>query len=134
MRIAIPTLGTDGWITDPEVVADTIISSFITTNHSQSNLFKDANKSFQSILMKNTNNISYLEEDLIDILDKKLKASFGDDSYATVEINALEDKPDQFMISLVGTIFSEGKEYSITKLIQTENSRVIKINNINVGD
>lgn len=133
MKTAIPTLGADGWVSDPETVADIILSAFLTANHSQTNLFRNQSETFQKILMRNTNNIPLLEEDLVNALSTKFKAAFNDRSIITVDIVPLPDKPDQFSINFVGTVYSDDKEYTVAKLVETENSRVIKINNINMG-
>lgn len=133
MRVAIPTLGTDGWVNDPESVADYILAAFLTTNRSQTNLFRDHSKSFQSILMEYTNDIPGLENELKETLTRKFRKAFSDESYAKVSIDSIADKPDQYIINFTGIVFSEGREYSVTKLVETDSSRIININGINVN-
>ncbi len=133
MRVAIPTLGTDGWVNDPETVADYILSSFLTTNKSQTNLFRADSKSLQSTLMEFTNNMPGLEDELIDVLTRKFRKTFGDDSYVKVSIDPITDKPDQYSINLTAIVVSDGREYSVSKLVETESSRIVKINELNVN-
>lgn len=135
MNKFIPTLGLDGWVNEPEKVADYIISCFLTTNKSQSNLFRNKSDSFQYLLAEFTNDIPGLERRLEELLTEKLRKSFTEQAYAIVKIEPIEGKPDQYIINFEGYIYSDGKEHIVGKVVQTDKSRVIKINEINIyGD
>lgn len=129
----VPTLGTNGWANDPELVADYILSCFLTTNKSQSNLMRDNNDSLQSILAEFTDDVAGLENYLHDVLDAKLKRSFDVGSYAEVTVTRLPDKPDQFEINFLGNVVSGDRNFVIGKLVKTDNSKVIEINEININ-
>lgn len=128
----IPTLGTDGWINEPEKVADYIMSCFLTANKSQSNILRSHSDTFQSLLAEFTNDIYGLEVRLQDVLTRKLLNAFDQGSHAVVKITALEDKPDQFTINFTGVIQSDGKEYTVGKLVKTEKSKIVQINGVNI--
>lgn len=129
----IPTLGVAGWINEPEKVADYILSCFLTTDKSQSNIFRQHSDSFQSLLAEFTNDVYGLERRLQDVLSTKLKKTFELGTTVNVRVESLPDKPDQFTINLEAIVVSEGKEYLVGKLVKTEKSKIVQINDINIG-
>lgn len=129
----IPTLGTDGWISEPEKVVDYLLSSFLTVNKSQSNLFPNRSDSFQSLLAEHTDNVYGLQVRLQEVLTAKLVASFDDRAVAEVTVVPLPDKPDQYTINFLGKVFVEDREYLVGKLVKTENSKLLEINEVNLN-
>lgn len=129
----IPTLGPKGWINEPQAVADYILTSFLTVNKSQSNLFRDKSDSFQSILAEHTNDVFGLQVKLQEVLTAKLLGTFEANSVAEVKVTPLEDKPDQFKINFLGRVYADGVEYIIGKLVHTVDSKVVQINEVNVN-
>lgn len=52
MTIAIPTLSSDGWVTDPELTAVHAFANFVENRHNDSLFFQDKTVSFLHILAK----------------------------------------------------------------------------------
>ena len=129
----IPSLGTEGWLKDPESVADELLSSFLTTNTSQSTLFRQHNKSLQYILQEFSGDMLGLETELHKVLTSKLTSVFGDSASIIIEVESDEAKPDQFSIKFNSTVNVKGREYVIGKLVNFANSKVLQITNINNG-
>lgn len=134
MAKSIPTLGTDGWISQIESLADYIISCFLATNRSQSTLHRTQNTSMQYLLKEYANDMNGLETALRTELTTKLQTAFGDNAQALVEVVQMsEETPDQFSIRFTGIVSDGVREYTVGKLVQYQNSRIVKIANINNG-
>ena len=135
MTTAIPTLGTDGWITAMESTADYIISTFLATNRSMSTLHRTQNTSLQYLLKQYANDPLNLEIALRDVLSVKLQAVFGESAQALVSVTPIdpETNPDAFSIQFTGIVTDGLKEYTVGKLVQFQNSRIINIAAINNG-
>lgn len=134
MAISIPTLGTDGWIAQIESLADYIISCFLATNRSQSTLHRNQNTSMQYLLKEYANDPVGLETELRNELTTKLQTTFGESAQALVEVVPVStETPDQFSIRFTGIITDGTREYTVGKLVQYQNSRIVKIADINNG-
>lgn len=73
-----------------------------------------------------------LEDQLQVKLQEKLQTIFGPNASATVTVDALAGKPDQFNIRFVGVVYDDdGKAYTVGRLVQFEDSKIINIANLN---
>lgn len=134
MSVSLPTLGTSGWVKDVATKADYVLSCFLSTNRSQSVLHREENTSLQYLLKKFANDMVGLETELLRVLNNKLQVAFGESARAIVEIIPIEDKPDQFSIRFLGIVYDDKhKEYTVAKLVQFQDSRILNIANINNG-
>lgn len=115
--------------------ADSILAAFLTTNTKMSVLHRTQNTSMQHILKETAGNMIDLEDRLQTALQDKLKTVFGEQSTAVVTIDALAGKPDQFNIRFTGTVYDDfGKAYTVGKLVEFLDSKVVNIANINNGE
>lgn len=121
-----------GWVGDLSNTADTILAAFLTTNTSMSVLHRDQNTSMQYILKEAAGNMLDLEDKLQTNLQDKLQVVFGQNATAVVTVDPLEGKPDQFNIRFTGTVYDDaGKAYTVGKLVEFQDSKVVNIANIN---
>lgn len=128
----IPTMQAVGWVGDLANAADASLAAFLTTNTSTSVLHRDQNTSMQYILKESGGNMLILEDQLQVKLQEKLQTIFGPNASATVTVDALAGKPDQFNIRFVGVVYGDdGKAYTVGRLVQFEDSKIINIANLN---
>lgn len=123
-----------GWVNDLAGAADAIIAAFLTTNTSMSTLHRAQNTSMQYILKTTAGNMIDLQDQLQTNLQEKLQIIFGPTAVAIVDVDSVPDKPDQFNISFAGTVYdSNGKAYTVGKLVYFQDSKVVKISDLNNG-
>lgn len=130
----IPTMQAVGWVNDLANAADAILAAFLTTNTSMSSLHREQNISMQYILKRTAGDMLNLEDQLQTHLQTKLQTIFGQNATAQVDIDPLDGKPDQFNIKFTGTVFDvEGRAYTVGKLVNFVDSKVVRITDINNG-
>lgn len=123
-----------GWVNDLANTADTIIAAFLTTNTSMSVLHRSQNTSMQYILKQTAGNMIDLEDQLQQQLQEKLQTVFGQNATAFVDIDALDNKPDQFNIRFTGTVYDDqGRAYTVGKLVYFVDSKMVNIQTLNNG-
>lgn len=130
---SIPSLSIVGWLNDPESTADEILSAFLTTNTSQSTLNRNSNKSLQFILQRYGQDRLDLETAINEALSSKFKTVFGDNSQVDVVVTNPPETPAFMYIKFQADVVVAGKEYSVGKLVNFENSKIVNIARINNG-
>jgi hypothetical protein len=131
--VFIPTMGIKGWINATEDVADYMVACFMESNPSQLVFSRDQSTSLQYLLKENAGFPTELETKLQSALDKKLKTVFGDQSYANVTVDNKPDDDTKFTINFTGYIITAERSYTLGRAVQIQDSRVVKIAEINNG-
>lgn len=131
MQHAIPTLSTAGFVTDIPSMIDRMFSYYLTSDYSQSNLFQGRVLSLQKQIQ------AYQHDDiaLTNKVREELEGYFGSVADAvTVRVSTDQPNPDdpsRINITLSAMIVKEGKSYSLGRLIETQDSKILKIIQLN---
>lgn len=130
----VPTMSTQGWVTDPTIKFDKLLSDFFLADHNQSYFYSGSIKTLQGLIEKNGNQISSLigelEQALIDYLERY---------YSAVEVNVksqndmvLDPKGRMTLIVNIG-VNDNGTQKQFAKLLDTDNGAMKRIRDINDG-
>lgn len=135
MPKALPTLGVTGWISDFAGTADYLLSCYIATEASDSVLHDQQNTSMQYTLKTKAGDMLGIEEQMTQDLKVKFQSVYGNTAEAIVEVVAEDpNKPDQYSISFTGIVYdSEGRSFTVGKLVYIDDGRVVKIAKLNNG-
>ena len=128
----VPSLGTQGWVTDDTNIMDLLLSHFFLSDYNQTQLYPGNVISLPEIIQKNSNQIDGIINELKNKLTNYLNRYYDD-----VEVN-LEGDPDintspdiKFDLRISIVVKSNNGVDSYTNLIQTENSKLINIIKLN---
>ena len=127
----VPSLSPDGWVSTPSEMADYMLSHFFLSEFSRSQLFAGKVKSFVYILQDNQNNIEAITRATRDALEEYFKNYF---TGVTAEVVNKEQSKGSNIFDLhiyVGFTGNDGQTYSLGKIINTVDSKVVKITAIN---
>ena len=127
----VPSLAPEGWVSTPSEMADYMLSHFFLSEFSRSQLFAGKVKSFVYILQDNQNNINGITRTTRDTLEEYFKNYF---TGVAVEVISKEQSTGSNVFDLhiyVGFTGNDGQEYSLGKIINTVDSKVVKIMAIN---
>ncbi len=133
----IPSLSESSYIDTPEEAGDYIFSCFLASDYNQSYIYKDKISSYPYIIQQTGNNINLL----ITTVERTLRVLF-ERHFSSVEVIVSEDPAaiaagtdTTAIIIYVSYIGSDGKSYSVGKLIENEGSKIKTITNvINTGN
>ena len=134
MTTYIPTMSTIGWTGIPHEKAAYMIACFIAANYSQSTVLHGKITTLQYLVKKYANRLNELENELQATFEAKVNATFPGAGEAKVQVRQTsEDNPAIFTITLQCEIVENGRTYTIGKLVQFNNSVMIKISEIANG-
>jgi hypothetical protein len=126
-------MSTIGWVESVEETADYLLSCFITSNYSQSVLFSGRITSLQYLVKEYAADPLGLESTLRTLLDEKMSGVFGNASNVIVNVEENPDNKRELAIRFRCVITVDHKEYSLGKLVQFIDSKLISISKINNG-
>lgn len=131
MSQAFPSLSLAGFITDIPTVIDKMFSCYLTSDYSQSNLFAGKIVSLQ----KQVQAYQHDRNMLVTKVREELEGYFGAYADSTTVRVTLDDPnpddPNRINITLSAVIVKNGKAYSIGKLIETQDSIIMNIIQLN---
>lgn len=131
--IVFPSLSEDGWVTETNKLADKLMSSFFTSEFSQSYTYYGSISSFPYILAMYGHDpvtmAAHTEDQLMQLFSRY---------FQEVQVNCEEYKSDnqtnQAAITIAITFTdSHGVTSDLTKLLELENTKIKQIININNG-
>lgn len=134
MLIAVPTLDTSGWITDPSQKAARLIAYFFSSEFSQSNLYLGHVQSLPHILASTAFNFDNMKIDIETELGK-LFQNYFDGSNISVEItkdvnsSGIESE-SKFNIVLDCRLTAEGSQISLGRELIVNKSKIEQIINL----
>lgn len=118
MGIPVPTLSDLGWVTNPTVKMDKLLSHLFEADVIQSYTFKGSVSSIQGIIAQYGHDINALVAQLRSKLEKYLQAYYD---VATVELtantNPSENPTDKITLVMYATVVEDGQQYSVGKLL-----------------
>lgn len=127
----VPTLSEDGWENSPEKMGDILISHFFISDYSQTQLYTGQVASLPYILQQNQSDLSGLFSDITSVLTRYL-SRYLQNVVVEVNQNAQYTKGSFVAINLfVSYMGADGKTYTLTNIIQTLNSKIYNITQLN---
>lgn len=128
MATLIPTMSLIGWTGTPHEKAAYMIGCFLAANYSQSTALYGKITTLQYLVKKHANRLSDLETELRTVFQEKVNAVFPDTAISNVVVEQVdENNPAVFSIRLSCDITENGRTYTIGKLVQYNNSIMVKI-------
>jgi len=128
----VPTLSTDGWVTDPVIMFDRAFADFMTSNYSQSNEFHGAIASLPWVIQKTTGDPTALKN-----VSKKVLEDHLNDLFDVVQVDTeVRDHPTDkgrlqlifYVNGVVGSI-----PYNFVKGIENIDSKTLQLFELNNG-
>ena len=126
----LPTLSTDGWVNELAMKADRIMSYFFISDFSQTELYPDKITSLPYIIKVNAGDEMLLKSEMTRALNAYLSRHF-DKADVSVSTNITSDTDHRLEIKLIITVYENDVQYNLGRLIQTVNSTISSIVNIN---
>lgn len=131
MTQAVPTLSTAGFVTDMPTMIDRMFSYYLTSDYSQSNLFQGKILSLQKQVQAYQHDRTMLVNNIREELEGYFN-SVADSTTVRVSIDDPNpDDPNRINITLEAMVVKGGKAYSVGKLIETQDSKILKIIHLN---
>lgn len=125
--VVVPVLSSEGWITDIRKKADQVMAYFFASDYSQSNLFYTNIASLAWLVQQYGNDTTALQSAVESTLQQYLERYFtGVRLTVTIE-DTTETGGGRYNIILDATVVEGEYRYSLGKLIETQNNKVVKI-------
>lgn len=126
MEPAVPSLSTDGWVTDIRKKADLVIAHYLASDYSQSNVFLTRITS----LAYQVQTYGHDPEQLQPLIQSSLQAyleRYFESATVKVTIESSEQGTARYDIRFDGVVTQGGLRYSVGKLIEVQNNKVKRI-------
>ncbi len=125
----VPTLSSDGWVTNTQMKADYLISHFFLSEYSRTYLYHGDISSFPWLLQNNKDNAAKLKTDTQSTLSKYFGRYFPK---AEVQVEVKQEEGSKYSITIVVIVTDvDGKEFSIGRLADVLDSKLVKVQKIN---
>lgn len=128
MTIKVPTLTTDGFVDDIGLMSDRLLSYFLVSEYSQSNLYYGKISSLTYLVYKHGNDPDQMNIEIQKTLQGYLERHFDS---VTIKVNITNDaeNPDsgQYGIRLDINVTKGGEKYSMGKEVSVINSKLVSI-------
>lgn len=131
----LPTLSDDGWVSDSRKKADYLLAHFFESDYSQTALYLGNVSSLSWVMQEGNNDMPKTVRLLRDTINDYLSRYF--ESVETeVSVNEANQPSSYVYLNIyIGFTDSEGKEYTLSRLLETIDgklNKVIKNNNLGV--
>lgn len=130
----VPTMSTQGWVTDPAIKFDKLLADFFLADHNQSYIYKDSIQTLQGLIEKNGNQINSLIGELQQVLRTYLERY-----YTTVDLdvrpenNMITDPKGRMTLIITVGVNDRGTQKQFGRLLEANNGAMQRIRNINDG-
>lgn len=128
----VPTLSTDGWVTDPVIMFDRAFADFMTSNYSQSKEFHGAIASLPWVIQKTTGDPTALKN-----VSKKILEDHLNDLFDVVQVDTeVRDHPtDKGRLQLIFYVNGvvDSVPYNFVKGIENIDSKTLQLFELNNG-
>lgn len=132
-NILLPSLSEDGWVDDSSKIADLLFSYFFISDYSQTYCYKDKVSSLPWILQKCQGDMEKTSDLTREVLARLFSAYFTNVE-AQVSVSNDINKPTEITLNIyVNFTDSDGKNYTLGKLLEVANLTINKIIAINNG-
>lgn len=131
MSVAVPTLSTEGWVKDVTGKADRLMSYFLVSDFSQTAFYPGTISSLPYLVQQYGSNAFEIEQRTRDTLYELFQRYFdGVEVQVSTETPSPEE-PNKINLTISATVVSEGKAYSLGRLINVNNNLIQQIINLN---
>ena len=130
----VPTMSTQGWVTDPSTKFDKLLSDFFLADHNQTYLYKGNVKSLQGLIEKHGTHIQSLIEELQVTL-----RTYMERYYDIVEVSVLPandmylDPTARMELKISIGVNDRGTQAQFGRLLEAKDGTMQRISNINDG-
>ena len=131
MSQVVPTLTLSGFVSDVPTMIDHMFSYYLTSDYSQSNVFHGKIVSLQKQIQQYQHDEVDLERNIREQLEAYFR-SVADD--VTIDVSTTVPNPtdpNRINITLSAILIKDGKSYSVGRLVETQDSKIIKIITLN---
>ena len=133
--IPVPTLSTQGWVSDPVSKFDFLLAHFFVSDYNQTFLYKDHVTSLPRIIEKHGS-------DMVSVIDslKTLLSSYLAKYYDSVDVDVQPTIPldinpsSQIALTVKVGVSDKGTANVFGRLLQGQNAKIDKILKLNNGD
>lgn len=130
----VPTMSTQGWVTDPSTKFDKLLADFFLADHNQTYLYKGHVKSLQGLVAKHGTHIQSLIEELRVVLKTYLERYYD---IVEVSVNPANDMyldPTARMeLKISIGVNDRGTQAQFGRLLEAKDGAMQRISNINNG-
>lgn len=135
----MPSLGPDGWIHDTAKIVDSALSHFFVSMKSQTAFYSGRVASFQGILQEKQGKMDETIEEVREVLERYFGAYFTNVQCQTSWRSENTDggvvvgnSGSRVAITIyLSGVDSEGKEFSLARIVNTVDAKVVKIIDLN---
>lgn len=130
----VPTLSTQGWVTDPALKFDKLLADFFLADHNQSYIYRGSIKTLQGLIEKNGNQINSLIGELQQALREYLERYYtAVDLEVKAENNMITDPRGQMTLIITVGVNDKGTQKQFGRLLEAKDGAMQRIRNINDG-
>lgn len=132
MQIHVPTLSKAGWSKGIAERVDYLLSDFFTSEYSQSYLFQGSISSLTYLIQRYQGNVSSLTEATRVMLQSYFNSYFESVLIdVTSDAGTVDNESNLVSLSIYCQITENGKQYSVARLVQSIDSKLQKIVDLN---
>lgn len=128
--IPVPTMSTQGWVTDPSSKIDMLLSHFFEADYNQTQLYPNTVSSIARIIQESDNDVDVAAFSIKEKLTSYL-ANYYDSVEVTTTVKSIDDSSAKMKIEIDIAIIYKGSRYGYTRLLQTDGSRLDQITKLN---
>lgn len=130
----VPTLSTQGWVTDPSMKFDKLLADFFLADHNQSYIYKGSIVTLQGLIEKNGNRINSLIGELQRSLTSYLERYYtAVDVEVKPENNTITDPKGRMTLIISVGVNDKGTQKQFGRLLESNNGAMQRIKNLNDG-
>lgn len=130
----VPTMSTQGWVTDPSTKFDKLLADFFLADHNQTYLYKGNVKSLQGLIAKHGNYIQGLIEELQVTLKTYMERYYDIVEVSVTPANDMYLDPVARMeLKISIGVNDRGTQAQYGRLLEAKDGAMQRISNINDG-
>lgn len=126
-----PSISEDGWVDDPLLAGDYLMSQFFVADYSQTQLYLDQVSSLPYIIQSTQGDTNKLISTIQTTLTKYLGRYFSDVYVESVLVPNPTGSSDIGFTIYVSYVGNDGVTYQLNNIIETLNSKISNVININ---
>jgi len=129
--ILVPTLSLDGWVGSTAMKADYLISDFFLSEKSQTAFYGNEVASLPWIIQNYQGDVQKTTQAVRETLSTYFSRYFKD---VTIDVSYAQDPPNSSEVKIklyVSFLDDNGKEHTLTRLIDVLDAKIQKITNLN---
>lgn len=130
----VPTMSTQGWVTDPSTKFDKLLADFFLADHNQTYLYKGNVKSLQGLIAKHGNYVQGLIEELQVTLKTYMERYYDIVEVSVTPANDMYLDPVARMeLKISIGVNDRGTQAQYGRLLEAKDGAMQRISNINDG-